>query len=106
MNERQFEITAGHTALIGDLITPTDPIGVVLFAHGSGSSRHSPRNRAVAVALNNAGLATLLLDLLTFEEERDDMATGRMRFDIGLLATRVIGAIDWLKAYELSLIHI
>ncbi|MGD9890852.1 MAG: dienelactone hydrolase family protein [Dehalococcoidia bacterium] len=79
---------------------PVDPPGVVLFAHGSGSSRHSPRNRAVAAALNKAGLATLLLDLLTPEEERLDRSTARLRFDIGLLAARVIGAIDWLTEYE------
>jgi dienelactone hydrolase len=90
----------GQSTLIGDLTLPVDPTGVVLFAHGSGSSRHSPRNRAVAVALNNAGLATLLLDLLTTEEERIDAATGRLRFDIGLLALRVIGAIDRLAGYE------
>jgi dienelactone hydrolase len=100
VNVQQVEITTGRTALIGDLLTPADPIGVVLFAHGSGSSRHSPRNRAVAAAMNNAGLATLLLDLLTPEEERVDVAGGRLRFDIDLLAGRLIGAVDWLAGYE------
>jgi pimeloyl-ACP methyl ester carboxylesterase len=69
---------------------------VVLFAHGSGSSRHSPRNRYVAQALNEGGLGTLLIDLLTAAEEREDARTGRLRFDIALLAARVVGASDWL----------
>jgi putative phosphoribosyl transferase len=67
-----------------------------VFAHGSGSGRFSPRNRAVAGVLVDAGLATLLMDLLTAEEEAEDMRTARLRFDIGLLAERVISAIDWL----------
>lgn len=100
MNARQFEIEARGTTLVGDLLTPLDPIGVVVFAHGSGSSRHSPRNRAVAAVLNHAGIATLLLDLLTSEEERVDVASGRLRFDINLLASRVIGAIDRLADSE------
>jgi dienelactone hydrolase len=69
---------------------------VVLFAHGSGSSRRSPRNRAVARVLRSAGLATLLLDLLTSAEEAEDEFTGRLRFDVGLLARRLVGAVDWL----------
>jgi dienelactone hydrolase len=69
---------------------------VVLFAHGSGSSRHSPRNRFVAEVLREGGLATLLVDLLTVEEEAVDARTGHLRFDIGLLAGRLVGAIDWL----------
>jgi putative phosphoribosyl transferase len=100
MDERQVEITTGRVTLVGDLKTPVGAPGVVLFAHGSGSGRHSPRNRAVAAALNAAGLATLLMDLLTAEEERIDMTTGHLRFDIGLLAIRVITAIDWLGEYE------
>jgi dienelactone hydrolase len=68
----------------------------VLFAHGSGSSRHSPRNRYVAGVLRAAGLATLLMDLLTPEEEAEDRHTARLRFDIGLLAERLVGATDWL----------
>jgi len=67
-----------------------------LFAHGSGSSRHSPRNRYVAQVLQDAGLATLLIDLLTPDEEQVDMRTGHLRFDIGLLAERLVGATDWL----------
>ncbi len=73
---------------------------VVAFAHGSGSSRHSPRNQAVAEELNRIGVATLLLDLLTPEEERADSATGRQRFDIDLLTRRLTGTVDWLAAHE------
>jgi dienelactone hydrolase len=70
----------------------------VLFAHGSGSSRHSPRNRAVARVLQEAGLATLLFDLLTAEEESTDQVTAQWRFDIGLLAQRLVAATDWVAA--------
>jgi dienelactone hydrolase len=70
---------------------------VVLFAHGSGSGRHSPRNRYVAGELQRGGLATLLIDLLTADEEAVDLRTSRLRFDIGLLAERLIGATDWLR---------
>lgn len=88
-------ITTGSAGLTGDLTQPERPFGLVLFAHGSGSSRHSPRNRMVASSLNRAGLATLLMDLLTADEERLDAATGELRFDIGLLARRLSGAIGW-----------
>jgi dienelactone hydrolase len=81
--------------LAGDLGVPPDPVGVVVFAHGSGSSRHSGRNRAVAAYLRGQGLATLLVDLLTPDEEREDVRTGRLRFDIGLLAGRVADAVRW-----------
>ena len=70
--------------------------GVVLFAHGSGSSRHSPRNRQVARLLHEGGLATLLVDLLTADEEAADRSSGHLRFDIGLLAERLVAAADWL----------
>ncbi|MFB4303333.1 dienelactone hydrolase family protein [Actinomadura sp. NTSP31] len=80
----------------GDLVIPDDPAAMVLFAHGSGSSRHSPRNRAVAEGLNAAGIGTLLLDLLTEQEEQADRATAELRFDIELLTLRLIGAIDAL----------
>jgi putative phosphoribosyl transferase len=73
------------------------PLGIVLFAHGSGSSRHSPRNRQVATRLNEAGLGTVLIDLLTQDEEQVDRTTGQHRFDIGLLARRVIAAVDWIS---------
>lgn len=72
-------------------------LGTVLFAHGSGSSRHSPRNREVAEVLQEAGFATLLLDLLTASEERRDLQTGEHRFDIGLLTSRVVAAIGWMR---------
>ncbi|HZF91082.1 dienelactone hydrolase family protein [Streptomyces sp.] len=91
-------VPAHGVALAGDLTVPGgENPAVVLFAHGSGSSRHSPRNRAVAGRLNGAGLGTLLLDLLSEGEERDDALTARHRFDIGLLARRLVDAIDWLE---------
>jgi putative phosphoribosyl transferase len=80
----------------GDLVIPDGADGLVVFAHGSGSSRHSPRNRQVAAALQERGLATLLMDLLTADEEAIDARTGQLRFDIGLLARRLAGAADWL----------
>jgi dienelactone hydrolase len=82
--------------LEGNLSLPEGARGVVLFAHGSGSSRHSPRNRYVARLLNAAKLATLLVDLLTSDEEAIDVRTAHLRFDIGLLAERLIAATDWL----------
>ncbi len=90
------EIIAGTVRLAGDLEIPAGAGGVVLFAHGSGSSRFSPRNRAVAETLQRAGLATFLMDLLTPEEERQDVRTGQFRFDVGLLAERVEAAADQL----------
>jgi putative phosphoribosyl transferase len=90
--------TAG-VVVHGDLSLPADARGLVIFAHGSGSSRHSPRNRAVADVLQHAGLATLLLDLLTADEERADDVTAEFRFDIPLLADRVAGIGDWAKAH-------
>jgi putative phosphoribosyl transferase len=92
------EIRAGEASLDGDLVVPEDAAGIVLFAHGSGSSRHSPRNRFVATTLHEAGIGTLLMDLLTPAEEIHDRATGELRFDIALLARRLIAAIDWLRA--------
>jgi len=96
--ERAVRITAGRTALDGDLALPEDARGVVLFAHGSGSSRHSSRNRYVAQELRRSGLGTLLMDLLTAEEEAVDARTAHLRFDIGLLAERLGAATDWLRA--------
>jgi dienelactone hydrolase len=90
-------VPAGDAVLEGDLVLPDDALGIVVFAHGSGSSRHSPRNRQVAAALNRAGIGTLLLDLLTPAEEQLDLLTREHRFDIGLLARRVVGTIDWLR---------
>jgi dienelactone hydrolase len=92
------EILAGSATLAGDLDIPPGAQGVVLFAHGSGSGRFSPRNRAVAATLQRAGLGTLLMDLLTVDEEREDVRTGRLRFDIELLSERVVAAVDRLTA--------
>ncbi|MBA3547102.1 MAG: dienelactone hydrolase family protein [Nannocystis sp.] len=83
-------------ALDGDLVVPTTSRGVVVFAHGSGSGRHSPRNRAVAASLQQAGFATLLMDLLTAAEEATDRHTAHLRFDIELLARRLDAATAWL----------
>jgi putative phosphoribosyl transferase len=89
-----------HGAILnGDLSIPGDARGLVVFAHGSGSSRHSRRNRAVADVLVHAKLATLLLDLLTREEEQTDVVTAELRFDMPLLADRVIAAIDWAQVH-------
>jgi pimeloyl-ACP methyl ester carboxylesterase len=93
---KQVMVADGDVALPGDLTVPDDPSGLVLFAHGSGSSRRSPRNRAVAASLNEAGFCTLLFDLLTADEEGVDAGTGDLRFDIPLLARRLTMAVDWL----------
>ncbi|MBC9727612.1 dienelactone hydrolase family protein [Streptomyces sp. TRM68367] len=91
-------VPADGTTLAGDLVVPEEPArAVVLFAHGSGSSRHSPRNRRVAAELRTAGLGTLLMDLLTEREERQDALTAEHRFDIPLLGRRLVAAIDWLQ---------
>ena len=96
MQEREVRVSAGPVTLEGSLGIPNGAGGVVLFAHGSGSGRHSPRNRYVARVLREANLATLLIDLLTEDEEEVDLRTTRLRFDIGLLARRLVGATDWL----------
>jgi putative phosphoribosyl transferase len=83
--------------LSGDLVVPEHAKGCVLFAHGSGSGRHSPRNRYVADVLQRGGLGTLLLDLLTEAEEQVDLESGHLRFDIDLLAKRLLDATDWLQ---------
>ena len=93
---RPVRLAAGAAELEGDLTVPENAAGVILFAHGSGSSRFSSRNRAVAAELNRGGLATLLIDLLTPDEEQVDQRTAHLRFDIGMLAERLVGAIDWL----------
>jgi putative phosphoribosyl transferase len=95
-NEQPVQIPIGSSSLSGDLDIVDGMQGVVLFAHGSGSGRHSPRNRYVAKVLREAGLGTLLFDLLTEDEEVIDEQTQHLRFDIGLLAERLIGATDWL----------
>ncbi|MFU8889005.1 MAG: dienelactone hydrolase family protein [Trueperaceae bacterium] len=94
--ERPVEIATEDATLQGDLALPTRATGVVLFAHGSGSGRRSPRNRFVARGLQRAGLATLLVDLLTEEEARIDDATHHLRFDVAWLAGRLTGAMRWL----------
>ncbi len=91
------KIPSGQILLEGELIVPVSASGVVLFAHGSGSSRHSPRNQFVARAIREAGVGTLLFDLLTREEEAVDMSTRQLRFDIGLLAERLVDATNWVK---------
>jgi putative phosphoribosyl transferase len=98
--EQPVRVLAGPAVLDGDLATPAAARGVVLFAHGSGSGRHSPRNRQVAATLGGAGFATLLLDLLTLEEEAADRASGRFRFDVELLARRLLATTDWLATEE------
>ncbi len=96
VDERPVRIPTGTVTLDGNLAIPEGARGVVLFAHGSGSSRHSPRNRFVAQVLREAGLATLLMDLLTRQEEAADAVTGHLRFDIPFLSERLVGATDWL----------
>ena len=95
---RAVSIAVGPVVLEGDLAIPPRAAGVVVFAHGSGSSRHSPRNKFVASELCKVGMATLLMDLLTRDEERYEDDTGRLRFDIGLLADRLASAARWLAA--------
>ena len=96
MDERVAQIPAGSETLEGNLSIPDRARAVILFAHGSGSSRHSPRNRFVARVLNDARLATLLTDLLTADEEEVDEVTRHLRFDITLLAQRLVAITDWL----------
>jgi putative phosphoribosyl transferase len=97
---QNLEIPAAGVLLDADLDVPEAARGVVLFVHGSGSSRHSPRNRYVAGELQKAGLATVLVDLLTPGEERIDARTAELRFDIDLLAQRVVALTDWLAKHE------
>jgi dienelactone hydrolase len=94
--ERTVLVATGEATLEGNLTIPVGATGIVLFAHGSGSSRHSPRNRFVARHLQHAGFATLLIDLLTADEESLDRVTAQLRFDIPLLADRLVGATSWL----------
>jgi pimeloyl-ACP methyl ester carboxylesterase len=96
VHEKLVHVKIGKIVLEGNLSVPKGSEGIVLFAHGSGSGRHSPRNQYVAGVLQEAGLSTLLIDLLTIAEERVDAYTMHLRFDIGLLAQRLAGATDWL----------
>ncbi|HMK94030.1 MAG TPA: dienelactone hydrolase family protein [Candidatus Limnocylindrales bacterium] len=95
--ESALKIPVGKVIVEGDLTVPSDAVGIVLFAHGSGSSRFSPRNRYVAREFNKSKIGTLLFDLLTREEEEQDMFTAEYRFNIELLAERLVGATEWLK---------
>ncbi|GAA0459102.1 dienelactone hydrolase family protein [Streptomyces olivaceiscleroticus] len=97
--DETVSVPAGDASLTGDLRVPEHARGVVVFAHGSGSSRHSPRNRGVAEYLHANDLATLLLDLLTEDEDRVDEVTREHRFDIALLGTRVVAAVDLLRTH-------
>ena len=98
--QESVRIPAGDVVLEADIVVPELARGVVVFAHGSGSGRHSPRNRYVAGELQEAGLATVLADLLTGEEEQVDARTAELRFDIGLLAARVAALTDWAEQHE------
>ncbi|NLE29250.1 MAG: alpha/beta hydrolase [Phycisphaerae bacterium] len=100
INEKSVQIPSGQVVLEGNLAIPEGATGIVLFAHGSGSSRHSPRNRFVAEELQREGLGTLLMDLLTPSEEAYDLGTGELRFNIEFLAGRLVDAIDWLVENE------
>ena len=94
---RTVRIPAGGVELDAEVVAPRPGRAVVAFAHGAGSSRHSPRNQYVAAELSAAGLGTVLADLLTPDEEQADAVDGRLRFDIGLLARRMTGLVDWLS---------
>src|SRR5258707_2260122 len=96
--EQEVRLPVDGVTLVGDLARPAAARGAVLFAHGSGSSRHSPRNRAVARVLRSSGLATLLIDLLTRDEQAEDAATRHLRFDIALLARRLVAVAVLLHA--------
>ena len=97
-DDRPVAVRAGQALLEGDLSIPERAGGIVLFAHGSGSSRHSPRNRHVAQFLRDGALGTLRFDLLTSGEEKAEAATGHLRFDINLLGERLVALTDWLRA--------
>jgi putative phosphoribosyl transferase len=94
-----IRLDLSEVTLNGDLSLPSNARGLVVFAHGSGSSRHSPRNKTVAEVLQHGRFATLLLDLLTPQEELADATTAEFRFDIPMLADRLVGAIDWARAH-------
>jgi dienelactone hydrolase len=94
------QIPVGARLMPGDLAVPATPRGLVIFAHGSGSNRTSPRNRQIADVLDRADLATLLVDLLTLEEEETDLRTGRLRFDMTLLASRLVAFCGWAQQVQ------
>jgi putative phosphoribosyl transferase len=98
IKSRPISIPVDAMGIQGDLSMPEGSIAIVVFAHGSGSSRHSPRNKYVASVLNDAGIATLLIDLLTADEEAVDIETAHLRFDIHLLAERLSAATSWVRS--------
>jgi len=100
VEQQAVRIPLDGAGVFGDLSVPRGAKGLVLFAHGSGSSRFSPRNRFVARRLQERGLATLLLDLLTAQEEQEDTGTGRYRFDVTLLADRLLRAVAWTANHD------
>jgi putative phosphoribosyl transferase len=100
--ENEVKIPFGGVVLNGNLNVPSGGKGIVLFAHGSGSGRFSPRNQYVAKEFNKAKIGTLLFDLLTSDEEEEDILTAEYRFNIGLLAQRLVGATEWLKKDTLT----
>jgi putative phosphoribosyl transferase len=102
MQAKEVIIPADAVRLRGELVVPPKAKGVVLFAHGSGSSRHSPRNKYVASVLHEAEVATLLFDLLTAEEEEEEVYTRHLRFNISLLAKRLIGATRWIVEQDVA----
>jgi dienelactone hydrolase len=103
---KEIRILAGGIGLTGDLAVPDGATALVLFAHGTGSSRFSPRNRRVATELQNRGLGTLLLDLLTPEEEARDFQDAALRFDVEMLADRVVSAAHWLRSHRPEALHL
>jgi putative phosphoribosyl transferase len=100
--ELEVTVPVEVVRLPANLTVPESPTGIVVFAHGCGSSRHSPRNQRVAETFNEAGIATLLLDLLTAAEEARDRGTGELRSEVELLARRLVGTIDWLRSGPLT----
>src|SRR5690349_959577 len=99
-DERTVEIPTKDVRLEGELRVPADADGIVIFVHGSGSSRHSPRNQFVAHSLQARGLGTLLFDLLTADEEQEELYTRHLRFDIPMLSERLLAATEWLQEQE------
>ncbi len=97
VKEHYVQVPSDEVLLDADLAVPQNADGLVAFAHGSGSNRHSPRNRFVAESMHRAGLGTLLVSQLTVEEEAEDIITAKLRFDIALLGRRLTGVVDWLN---------
>jgi len=102
MIEKEISVTIGQATVEGNLTVPHNPRGIVLFAHGSGSGRFSPRNQYVAKELNNSRIGTLLFDLLTSAEEEEHLVAAEYRFNIPLLADRLVGATEWLKKNSIT----